>query len=776
MRRETFLLSAVRLCLLTALWVALNVSCAHHDDFKLGNEALKNKDWDQAVNYFLEAVAREPDNVKYRVSLANALIAASNLHLNNGRRRLEEGRLKPALVAFEKALEYNPENNLARKEKILLLNRLRELEKQQRQESRLQKLKDTALEDIPGKPILKYNEVPYSLKFSGSDLKKIFSVLQKTSGVTFIFDDSFKSKKVAVDLQDMGFTDVLEKLVLQSNLFYKVIDETTVMVIPDTPSKRREYEELVMKTVFLSNSDPESIAKMVRSLTGMKTIAIDENLKALTFKGRPELVKMAETIAAIHDKPLGEVFINIEIIEVNRSRVREYGIELSQYQVTESYLPDTGSESTTSTIRLNMLGSTDTSDYLLTLPSIHYKLLKTDRRSRIKARPQLRGLDGKKVEVSLGDKVPIPTTSFVPYNTGGPAQQPITSYKLEDIGINIKVTPQIHHDGLVTLEMEFELSFITNPGTERLPPTIGSRSVKTTIKLRDHETSILAGLLRDTERKTMRGFPFLSRVPILKEIFSGNKNEVEQTDIILTLTPRIIRFPEIDKKDLELFWVGTLDRPGLKPKPPGLEPDRESESTGVPGEPEPVKPGVPPPKTSPRKKPGPVEVYDKPNVKDESNPGDRGISIHMERGGEMVSGKSGDILVRLRGNRAIRAVILDLQFPPSSLRVLSVQKGALLTGAAVKSHLLKNIDNKRGRLKINLTMDQPLQPDGEDRLAAIRIKPEAAGSIALTPRGVRVLDEKMKEIETKCSGIRITIITPDNADKKREENKIKKSN
>ncbi|MCP5052214.1 MAG: type II and III secretion system protein, partial [bacterium] len=157
-------------------------------------------------------------------------------------------------------------------------------------------------------------------------------------------------------------------------------------------------------------------------------------------------------------------------------------------------------------------------------------------------------------------------------------QQPITSFQLQDIGINIEITPQIHHDGLVTLEMKFELTFITNPGTERLPPTIGNRSVKTVIKLRDNETSILAGLLRDNERKAMRGLPFISRVPVLKEIFSGNKDEIEQTDIILTLTPRIIRFPEINEEDLSTYWVGTADRPGLKEPPSALKMDTQEPS------------------------------------------------------------------------------------------------------------------------------------------------------------------------------------------------------
>ncbi len=733
----------------------LCISCAWRRDLRHGRQAFDRKDWEQAVAYFLKAVGEKPDSVELRISLINALISASNHYLQKGKQFQEENQLKAALVAYDKALEYNSENNEARRRKINLLKQLKELEKQQREKTELEQLKEKAAAGEPPAPQVEFKKKPYSLKFARADLQQVFKALEKASGISFIFDESFKTKRIEVNLENVGFMEALEKIMLQTNLFYKVVDPKTVMIIPDTPAKRRDYEEQVMRTMFVSHGNPEEILKTVRALTGMKNAASDKDLNTIIFKGTPEEVQMAERLARIHDKPKGEVYIDIEIIEVNRTRVREYGIELSQYSVTESYLPVTGTSTTeataatASTIRLNRIGHTDLSDYLLTLPSVNYKLLKTDRNSRIKARPQLRVVDGKKVEVRLGDKVPIPTTSFVPYNVGAIAQQPITSYQLQDVGINIELKPQIHHDGLISLDMKFELTYITNPGSERIPPTIGNRSVTTLIKLRDNETSILAGLLRDTERKSLRGFPFLSSLPIVKDLFSGNTNEIEQTDIILTLTPRIIRFPDIDETDLELLWVGTQSKPGLKPPPVQLElpveaVPEESEETGKKTiKKEDKKNQV---KTSPKT---PAEKAPEPPAQPQPQP----LSLFFLAAGlDIKKDTEGDVSLAISGDHELKAVTLEMDFDPALVQVVDARKGKVLNNAAVKSLLLRNIDNQGGKLKLNISLEQSLKitPESTGELMVLRVKPLSKGKVSFKPVLVRVLDAAMNKIVSEC--------------------------
>ncbi|MCP4216474.1 MAG: hypothetical protein GY765_17620 [bacterium] len=564
-------LSALLPLMALAIAAIFFTACTKKVEVKLGREAVQKKEWDKAVDFYIKAIGKDPTNIKNRLALSNALLSASNEHLKLGIYLVSKKKYNPALRQYEKALEFNPDNNEARNKKFDTLRTLRQIAREQRRKTEIEKLKKSAQKKGLKEPTLQTNRKPFSLKFINSDIKQIFKVMQKISGVNFIYDDSFKPKKIGINLQDVYFQDALQKITLQSKSFYKIIDSRTVMIIPDTPAKRKQFEELVMRTFYLSNAKPEELIKVVRSLTGIKSVGINKDLNALTVKAEPARVRLVEKIIRAHDKPKGELYIDIEIIEVNKSRLKDYGIELSSYQVGQAYSPVGSDSETGGGIRLNMVGHTDTSDYLLSIPTINYKLLKYDTKSQIKARPQLRVVDLEEVKVRLGDKVPIPTTSFVPYNTGGPAQQPITSYQLQDIGINITIKPRLHHDGLVTLAMEFELTFITVPGANGVPPTIGNRTVTSVIKLRDNETSILAGLLRDTERNSIRGFPFLSKVPVLKELFSANKKEMDQSDIILTVTPRIIRFPDIEAEDLEFTWAGTLLRPGLKSPTPELE-------------------------------------------------------------------------------------------------------------------------------------------------------------------------------------------------------------
>jgi general secretion pathway protein D len=723
---------------IVAILSVLLPACSLHKDFEIGREATQQKDWDKAVAYFLKAVNEHPKNLEYRIALNNALFSASNLHLQRGKGLVNGGRLKQALIEFEKALEFNPENNAARKYKHSILKQLKALDQRQKIKTGIQETKERAAQNPLQTPEIQFKKKPYTLKFSRTGLKQVFKALQKSSGVHFIFAPSFKSKKVALHLQDVGFMEALKVIMLESHMFYKVIDNRTIMIIPDTPSMRKEYEELVMKTLFLSSSNAEDVQKLIKPLTTIKTIVFDKELNAITLKGRPEQVKLAEHIVRLHDKPKGELFVDIEIIEVNRARIKEYGIELSQYQINETYAPE-GSLESASTIKANLIGHTDASDYLLSLPTIHYKMLKTDRHSRIKARPQLRVLDRQKVEVMLGDKVPIPMTNFVPYNTAGPAQQPITSYQMQEVGIKIEVTPHIHHDGLITLQMTFELTFITNPGTDRLPPTLGNRTVKTHIKLKDSETSILAGLLRDTERKSLRGFPFLSRVPILKEIFSGNKNEVEQTDIILTLTPRIIRFPDIREGDLAAVWAGTFSRPGLKAPPQSLQ-LTEDPQENVAASHKTSRPNHP----GQSIKPAPVQPVQS----------DTSIGIHLQEKSAntysviMTPGKNG-------GSVEIRAVTLEMAFTPGNVEIQNIRKGSIVqqtqpgTGAKIKSHLLKHIDNPIGIFKCTLSLDQPLTLSGAGEIAIIEIKTTGTGNPTFRPVNSRVLDQQMKIIPSR---------------------------
>jgi general secretion pathway protein D len=233
------------------------------------------------------------------------------------------------------------------------------------------------------------------------------------------------------------------------------------------------------------------------------------------------------------------------------------------------------------------------------LPGAVLRLLETDSSTRLLANPQLRISESQTAQARFGDQVPVPVTTFTAIATGGLPQQPITSFEYKNVGVNIDITPRVHHDGEVTLQLKLDISSVGPPGFQGLP-TFNSRTVNSTIRLRDGETNLLAGLILDNERRGLTGIPGLASLPFLGKLFAKNKDENTQTDIVMTLTPHVVRQTEIREEDLRSFLVGGESSPFLfdvpsqggpgpanqRPsEPPRVEPIRPPSGTPQPGPP-----------------------------------------------------------------------------------------------------------------------------------------------------------------------------------------------
>ncbi len=744
-----------KIILLNFLFLLLLFSCKSRVYFKKGVDFSNSKNWDQAVNYFIKALSNDPNNVKYRLLLSRALISASNYHLEKGDKYFHSGNLDQALFEYEKSMENNPENNLARRNKSKVIKKLEEIKKRSRVKTEIERIKDSAGKKQVLLPESKVSKNVFKVNFESIELKHLFRVLEKSTKINFLFDEGFKSKKIHLNGENTTILELLDKITLQARIFYKVINENTILIIPDTPVKRKKYEDLVMKTFFLSNIEPEEILKIIKSISGIKNISVNKKLNSITVKGRLKQVKLVDRLVELNDKSKGELLIDIEIIEVNKKRVKEYGIELSKYRITETYAPGAIGSDTSSVARLSNIVHADAADFLLSLPSIHYKLLKSDRDSKIKARPHIRVVDGEDIEIRLGDKVPIPTTTFVPQYGGSTVNnQPITSYKMEDIGINIDLKPTIHHNGLISIKMNFELTFISSPGDieSGTPPTIGNRTIKTLIKLKDNETTILAGFLRDTERKTMRGLPILSSIPILKSLFGGKLNEVEQTDIILTLTPRIIRYPEINERDLEYTWIGTATDPGIKKSIPKLY--EEKSGTEKKG-----KETTESHKNSIRQK---SKGTKKEPIKDKGVP----LKIKTESIMRLVPMKtevkeSSEFSVSLTAKNTavenkIKIIKADFSFDKNYLEIVKIKKGKTFVNKAVEGNLFKTFDNFSGKAGIKISFKDGMSRENSE-VAVIIFKAVKKGKTSIHPDNFLFFNSNMKKIPTVSQKVELTI-------------------
>jgi general secretion pathway protein D len=276
------------------------------------------------------------------------------------------------------------------------------------------------------------------------------------------------------------------------------------------------------------------------------------------------------------DKARPEVVIDVELLEVDRSRLSEYGLQIASSGSTGVNGSIGVATESSGAVTLQTLRNLTSSDILATgLPSLYYRLLKSDSNTRTLANPQLRTSEGIAALAKFGERVPVPVTTFAPIATGGTPQQPITSFNYENIGVNITITPRTHHDDDVSLALAVSVTNISGTGFGGLP-TFGNREINTVIRLRDGETNMLAGLIRDDERNALDGVPGLSDIPLVGRLFAHNTKRTDQTDIILTLTPHIIRVLDLNEADLRPFRVGRDSLAPITELPP-LEPPRPQE-------------------------------------------------------------------------------------------------------------------------------------------------------------------------------------------------------
>jgi len=349
---------------------------------------------------------------------------------------------------------------------------------------------------------------------------------------------------------------------------------------------------------------------LLRVVIDARRVAPVTATNAIMIKDTPERVAAAGKIIAAIDKARPEVVIDVELLEIDRTRLREFGI-----QIASPGDPPTGINGAAGINRdglsLRDLSNLTQADILLTnLPNLYYRLLKNDSNTRTLANPQLRTSEGMPAQARFGERVPVPVTIFSPIATGGVNQQPITSFNYENIGVNIDITPRTHHDDQVSLALKISVSNISGTGFGNLP-TFGNREISTVIRLKDGETNLLAGLIRDEERRVLRGVAGLSDLPVVGRLFAQTQREIQETDIVLTLTPRVIRVLDLTEEDLRPFRVGEnatapLSLPVPVPLPPPAAPPAEREQAAPPGQPpaeppdqlpgaKPILPPAPPP-------------------------------------------------------------------------------------------------------------------------------------------------------------------------------------
>ena len=513
-------------------------------------------EWDTAIVYYQRVLKNDPGNRTARSKLLLAQTNASQFHRVQGKALAEAGDLQLAQLELELAVRLDRTNQAAVVE-LRKVSEAVEAERLSRNEQRtaIERAVDASMDAAAPLPELEHHAIGrMSFDYRRAKIKDIYRAMGRLGGINMLFDTDVDNPNTSFFLADVTYERALEILTAAHGHFYRVMSANTILIAEDTQQKRRQYEPQVMRTFYLSNGAAEQIASTLQTILGARQVMPTPTLNAVTIRDSAELVEVAERLIKSLDKAGGEVLLNVEIFEVNRSVMDDYGLSLQpDYSTTVSI------GQTENGISLADLGSLTTQNAFLTIPSLRYQFMKQDSSFRLIAQPQLRASDGQLSSLLVGEQRPIISTTFNPTSTVGGNVVPISSTEYRDVGIVIDATPRVHHDGTITLQLVLQVTAVQEGSGALEQPVFTARTLTTTLRLMEGETNLLAGLLRDDERTVYTGLPILSEIPMLKHLFGSTSKAVLQTDIVMSITPYIVRMADIIEADLAAVFVGTED-------------------------------------------------------------------------------------------------------------------------------------------------------------------------------------------------------------------------
>jgi general secretion pathway protein D len=743
--------------------------CAARSAYRRGQSEAKSGNWDMAVAKFTVALQQDPENIGYKIALENAKVQASRFHYGEARKHLAADELDRAVDELDIATKYDAGNKSAADDLAIVQDKIRKREDQKRRLADFERMKEHAPTKVPVPTLSARSPVPITLRFgSGTKLQKILDTLGKLAGVNILYDESFRDKDTEVNLTGVTFEEALDQITFVNRLFYKVLNQNTLMIVPESPQKRRTYDESILRTFYLQNADTNETLNVVKALTGIQKAVGNPTLGAITVLATPDKVALAERIIEANDKSKGEVVVEVRVLEVDKTRAKDYGLKLSQYEAGASFMP-TGNEAAgaSTSLRAQLLSSLNVSDWVVTLPqSIFASFLQSEGSTRILAAPRLRAAEGKKTTLKIGEDIPIPVTSFTLPTAGTSSFGPATSFQYKTVGITLELTPKVNATGDISLELNAEFSILgasQNVGGGLLIPSVITRNISGVLRLRDGETSLLGGLVSNQETASRQGPIGVEKIPLLNRIFGENTKNNDDREVLISITPHVVRAPKITEEDLTPLGVGTEElvkvqsvRPSLfgEPEPeakalpspqvsPGTAP---SPFTPLPMPPTPVSPeGMPKPETAPPETP-PAEVAPPaaataaapakaiPSEVASAAPEGPVTALFSPPELSLSVTATGTMALVLVGARDVRSVDASLTFDSRLLTAVDASPGSLLTldGSSVSSQ--KALEGGRVRLRFT----RPTGASGSGVIAAVVFKGTAPGTASVAVESLSV--------------------------------------
>ena len=565
------------------------------DAFKHGVRAEHEQNLDAAYAYYKQAYTITPGNPKYFAAYTRMRFNAAMQHVRAGQLHRNTGALAEAIAEFQRAVEIDATNFIGQQELRSTADMIRRQERQKTQpkvESPLAKLVEGAGESVELQPL---SNAPLTLHLT-ANADAVYKTIGKLAGINVVIDADYRPQKLTVDLTDVTIREALDMVRLESKTFWRPVLPNTIFVAADSPAKRKELEQNVVKTFYLQNisapSELQEAANVVRQILDVSRVQLLQAQGALILRGTPDQMVLAEKLLTGIDKPKSEVMIDVAVMEVSRDRIRTMGSTLPT-SVSVSVSPTAAAAAATGT-------GFPIGNFVASVSGGSFTFLASDSHTKLLQNPQIRALNDVKATLRIGDRVPIATGSY--QSTTGGASGVNTQFQYLDVGVNIDITPHIYSNHEVSLKLVLEISSVT--GQQSIggvtEPIIGQRRIEHETRLVDGEVNLLGGILEDTETQSLSGYPWISKLPILKYLFGQDNRERTENEIVFAITPHIVRGLEVTEDDLRMIDVGNGGATELRYRKPSTP------AASTPDHPaDPAKPQQPAPHSSPASAPAP---------------------------------------------------------------------------------------------------------------------------------------------------------------------------
>jgi len=703
--------------------------------YKQGQNAEARLDYEAAYDLYLQAWRLKPKNLEYRASAARTRFQSAAVHVHTGQKLRDQGKLPEALAEFQKALAIDPSSFIAEQEIRRTQNMMEPAKSGGEGTARPQSFQ-RKLEGAPGPAELQpISNAPITLKLT-QDSKVVYETIGKLAGINVLFDPDYTSRRIQIELNGVTLSEALELVALESKTFWRPVTSNTIFVASDTAAKRKELEQNVIKTFYMSNlSQPtelQDVVNTLRTILEVSRLTQIPSQGAVVVRGTPDQVALAEWLINNLDKARPEVIVDVAVMTVNRDHAKNLGITPpnatgpTSVSFISNVTNSTSSSSGTGQVNLNTLGNLGAVNFAVTIPSASINLLMSDSSTKLIQNPQVRALDGQKATLKIGQRVPVATGSFGAGVGGVGITNTLvnTQFQYLDVGVNIDITPRVHPNGEISMKLTMDISEVdsyTSIGGIN-QPVIGQRKIEHEIRLKEGEANVLGGLMEDTDTRTTSGTPFLSSIPILKYLFGSTSTDRAQNELVFVMVPHIVRGQELTSLNLKPLDVGTASAIQLRNRTLTPAPKPVAASSPTPGQPvQPgaggavVAPGTPqssavPSAASPQQPPGsgappmaasPAASVTNARVSNQHLPSAQAVLLSLSPESVNTSvGQTFTMDVMVSGAQNLFSAPMQIQYDPTKLQVINVSNGNFLAQGEQPVALAQRNDTAAGTIQL----------------------------------------------------------------------------